>query len=120
MGSSFVSPEAARHLAIAIPGSRLELVEGDAHLYTVGDVTALAERIVAFTAGADRGGSAQLSAREAEVLQLVAEGCTNAEAAERLVLSVRTVERHLLNAYAKLGVRGRAEAIARWLSHSAA
>lgn len=116
-GDPFVSPEAARRLASCIPRARLELVEGDAHLYTVGDVTALADRIVAFTAGADRGRSAQVSDREAEVLQLVAEGCTNAEVADRLVLSVRTVERHLLNAYAKLGVRGRTEAVARWWSH---
>jgi pimeloyl-ACP methyl ester carboxylesterase/DNA-binding CsgD family transcriptional regulator len=117
-GDPFVSSEACRSLASAIPGARLELVEGEAHLYTVGDATALAQRIVAFTAGAERAGSAQLSAREGEVLELVAQGCTNAEVADRLFLSVRTVERHLLNAYAKLGVRGRTEAIARWLTHS--
>ena len=50
-----------------------------------------------------------------QVLRLVAEGCSNAAVADRLVLSVRTVERHLLNVYAKLGVRGRAEAVAHWL-----
>jgi pimeloyl-ACP methyl ester carboxylesterase len=98
-GDPFVSAEDARRLAGSIPGARLEHVEGDAHLYTVGDVRAIAERMIDFMAGADRTGSAQLSAREAEVLQLVAEGCTNAEVADRLVLSVRTVERHLLNAY---------------------
>ena len=115
-GDPFISPEDARRLAGSILGARLELVEGDAHLYTVGDVVALAERITGFTGGLERGGSAQLSPREAEVLRLVAEGCTNAEVAERLVLSVRTVERHLLNAYRKLGVRGRAEAVAHLLS----
>jgi len=116
-GGPFVSPENARHLAGSIPGAKLELLDGEAHLYTVGDVTTLAERINAFTAGADGGGrSAQLSARETQVLRLVAEGCSNAAVADRLVLSVRTVERHLLNVYAKLGVRGRAEAVAHWLS----
>ena len=50
----------------------------------------------------------RLSAREHEVLTLAADGRTNLEIAETLVLSVRTVERHLSNAYAKLGISGRA------------
>lgn len=99
-GDPFVTPEAARRLARGIPGAKLTMLDGEAHLYTVGDVTTLAEQITAFTAGADGGGrSAQLTARETEVLRLVAEGCTNAAVADRLVLSVRTVERHLLNIY---------------------
>lgn len=36
-----------------------------------------------------------ISRREAEVLQLVAEGCSNREIAQRLYLSVRTVEKHV-------------------------
>jgi len=119
LGDPFVSPEAARRLAGSIPGARLELLDGDAHVHLVGDVTALAECITEFTAGARGRPSAQLSARESEVLQLVAEGSTNAEIAERLVLSVRTVERHLLNAYIKLGVSGRTQAAARWLNNGA-
>jgi len=118
-GDPFVSAESARRLAGRIPGARLDLVDGTAHPHLVGDVTTLAERIIAFTAGERRVPSAQLSAREAEVLALVAGGCTNAEVAERLVLSVRTVERHLLNSYAKLGVRGRGEAIGYWLARDA-
>lgn len=115
-GDPFVSPEDARRLAGSINGATLEMFNGEAHLYTVGDVTVLAERIVAFTAGVAGGRrSARLSERENEVLRLVSEGCTNAEVADRLVLSVRTVERHLLNSYAKLAVRGRAEAVAHWL-----
>jgi DNA-binding NarL/FixJ family response regulator len=55
---------------------------------------------------------AGLSPREAEVLRLVADGRTNREIAAELVLSVRTVENHVLNAYAKIGAGGRAEATA--------
>ena len=48
-----------------------------------------------------------LSARELDVLTLAAEGCDNDAIAARLTLSVRTVERHLQNVYAKLGLQGR-------------
>ncbi|MGC5585051.1 alpha/beta fold hydrolase [Ornithinimicrobium sp. W1665] len=60
-----------------------------------------------------------LSAREREVLDLAAQGLDNHEIAGRLVLSVRTVERHLQNVYLKLGVGGpnaRTAAVARLLS----
>jgi len=52
-----------------------------------------------------------LSAREREVLQLVAEGYTNAGIAQRLVISVKTVEAHKEHIVQKLGVRGTAELI---------
>jgi class 3 adenylate cyclase/DNA-binding CsgD family transcriptional regulator len=50
----------------------------------------------------------ELSNRELDVLGLVAEGFGNEEIAERLHLSVRTVERHLSNIYAKLRISGKA------------
>ncbi len=52
---------------------------------------------------------AGLSPRELEIARLAAAGASNKEIADRLVLSVRTVENKLHDAYAKLGVRGRAE-----------
>ncbi|MEO6893229.1 MAG: AAA family ATPase [Ktedonobacteraceae bacterium] len=54
----------------------------------------------------------KLSAREREVLQLVAEGHTDREVADTLVLSPRTVNRHLSNIFVKLDVPGRAAAVA--------
>ena len=54
-----------------------------------------------------------LTARESEIAGLVAGGRTNREIAEQLVLSPRTIEAHLRNIYAKLGVRSRVELAAR-------
>ena len=53
-----------------------------------------------------------LSARELEVLELVAAGNTNREAAARLFISEATVKTHLLHIYEKLGVSDRAAAVA--------
>jgi pimeloyl-ACP methyl ester carboxylesterase/DNA-binding CsgD family transcriptional regulator len=52
--------------------------------------------------------AADLTQREQEILRLAAAGESNVDIAARLTLSVRTVERHLSNAYLKLGVSGRA------------
>jgi ATP/maltotriose-dependent transcriptional regulator MalT len=53
-----------------------------------------------------------LSPREIDVLCRIANGGRNREIADDLFLSVRTIERHITNLYAKLGVSSRAEAIA--------
>jgi len=54
----------------------------------------------------------RLTAREGEILELVAAGLTNAAIAERLWISPGTVKKHLDNVYAKLGVANRAAAVA--------
>jgi DNA-binding CsgD family transcriptional regulator len=54
-------------------------------------------------------GDGDLTAREREIAELVAAGRTNREVAAQLVLSERTIEAHLRNVYAKLGVRSRVE-----------
>ena len=77
------------------------------------------EKIVARRAPAprSRGGTAVsprlrasgITAREAEVLGLVAEGLTNVQVAERLFLSPRTVDTHVANLLAKAGVPSRTQ-----------
>jgi DNA-binding NarL/FixJ family response regulator len=61
---------------------------------------------------AARSDEPSLSAREVEILELVARGTTNREAAERLFISEATVKTHLIHIYAKLGVPDRASAVA--------
>ena len=53
---------------------------------------------------------AGLSAREVEVLRLVASGMTSAQVAKELFISPNTVNRHLSSIYGKLGVSSRAAA----------
>lgn len=53
-----------------------------------------------------------LSLREIEVLKLIASGCSNPEIAGQLVISEKTVKRHISNIYGKLGVKTRTQAVA--------
>lgn len=66
----------------------------------------------AASGGGASGGAAALTAREAEVLALLADGCSNAQIAARLYVSIRTAEDHVSNILAKLGVSNRTEAAA--------
>ena len=112
-------------VAAAIPGASLLLLEelgSSFHSATgrthpgvtaieefVDKLAAVQEREPAIPAGVSL---AILSPRQAEVLQLIAEGRSNKEIAEQLVLSLRTVERHVADLYTKLDIRNRAEATA--------
>lgn len=59
-----------------------------------------------------RPGDGPLTARQVEVLRLVAEGLTDQDIAGRLVISEHTVHRHMANVYARLGCSSRAAAVA--------
>jgi DNA-binding CsgD family transcriptional regulator len=58
-----------------------------------------------------------LTEREVDVLRLIVQGKSSREIAEDLILSVRTVERHISNAYFKTNSHGRAQATAYAIAH---
>ncbi|HEX5810962.1 MAG TPA: alpha/beta fold hydrolase [Pseudonocardia sp.] len=118
-----------RELAARIPGARMVPQDSDNHI-TLADEPAwpvFVDEVGAFlapdrvAAGTPAGALRSLTDREIDVLRLVGQGRDNAEVAQELALSVRTVERHLTSIYAKLGLTGRAAraaAVARLLAAS--
>lgn len=76
------------------------------------DRAAQASGLVERAAGPDLSELAPLTSREREILAALAKGRSNAEIAGELVLSERTVERHLSNIYAKLDLQNRSAAVA--------
>lgn len=97
----------------------LECAAARGALEALGAAPALArldEVVTAAEAGSPPARS-PITARETEVLRLVAAGCTNREIAETLVISEKTVERHLGNIFTKLGVANRAAATAYAYDH---
>ena len=74
-------------------------------------------RVDALTARVDRADAHGLTARELEVLRLVAAGQSNREIAGALVISEHTVARHLQNIFAKLSVSSRTAAGAYAFEH---
>jgi pimeloyl-ACP methyl ester carboxylesterase/DNA-binding CsgD family transcriptional regulator len=112
----------ARELARRVPDARLRVFEGESVAPYLEDADAVAAALEAFLdaggqSGTDRAWPDGLTRREVEVLRLLAAGQTNYEIAERLYLSVRTVERHVANIYGKIGARGRASAATYALAH---
>jgi DNA-binding CsgD family transcriptional regulator len=103
-----------RRLATLIPGARFVPLESRNHILLADEPAwpiCLAEvhRFLGDEPAAPAVAPAgDLSAREAEVMEQVAAGLPNDEIAARLGISTRTVERHLSNVYAKLGVSGKA------------
>jgi DNA-binding CsgD family transcriptional regulator len=112
-GDAAVPFEQGRLLASLIPNARLLPLESANHLLLPDDPAwpvFLSEfrEFTRATTTAPPGPIEDLSAREIEVMRLVTEGLSNEEIASRLVLSVRTVERHLSNVYVKFRVSGKA------------
>jgi len=60
---------------------------------------------------ATREGDRPITAREEEVLQLVADGCSTPEVADKLYISQKTVKNHLASIYEKLNARDRTQAV---------
>ena len=121
----------ARYLASHIAGARLVTLESENHIVLEDEPAwrAFQQAIREFfdepvshsaaTIGADTATLETLSTREREILALAARGLDNDEIAAELVLSTRTVERHLSNVYAKLDLHGksaRTAAVARLLT----
>jgi len=75
----------------------------------VRELRALGHRVRRPARDTSSGTPGPLTAREREIADLVAAGRTNREVAGQLVLSAKTIEAHLRNIYAKLGVRSRVE-----------
>ena len=115
-------------MAAGLPDSRLVPLESENHIVLDGEpawdvfqreLRAFHPRATAPPPDASGHPVGVLSARETEVLALAAAGHDNDAIAAELFLSVRTVERHLQNVYAKLGVCGRsarAAAVGRWFA----
>jgi pimeloyl-ACP methyl ester carboxylesterase/DNA-binding CsgD family transcriptional regulator len=112
-GDGAVPFEQGRLLASLIPNARLLPLDSVNHLLLPDEPAwpVLVAELSEFSGAQAAPASApieDLSAREVEVMRLVADGRSNEEIAEELVLSVRTVERHLSNVYVKLRVSGKA------------
>ncbi|MGZ4265955.1 MAG: alpha/beta fold hydrolase [Solirubrobacteraceae bacterium] len=107
--------EEGRRMASLLPDARFVTLESDNHILQEGEPAweAFLSEVRAFLGDDERASIApanlsDLSEREREVLELVADGMSNEEIAQRLFLSTRTVERHLSNVYAKLRLSGKA------------
>jgi HD-GYP domain-containing protein (c-di-GMP phosphodiesterase class II) len=96
--------------ALAPEHARARLLDEADHGRFDGDAVAAVLAAAGHRAVVRRARPGGLTRREVEVLALVAEGCSNAAIAERLVISRRTAEQHVQNVYTKIGVSSRAAA----------
>lgn len=112
--------EQSRLIAASIPGAQLTVLPGRSHLPYIGDVDTLLTTIRAFLGlpSLRRRTSMQLTDRQRQVAALVADGLTNREIGERLVIGERSAEGHVERIRIKLGVRSRAQVAAWWVATS--
>ncbi len=111
-----------RRLAAEIPDARLVPLESRNHILLEDEPAwrVFVDEVRRFLAPEAHARTVRFSSREREVVALAAQGLGNADIAAELVLSSRTVERHLQNVYARMGASGptaRAAAVAAYLSH---
>ena len=118
-GSRVLGPDVSRELVSGIPDARLLILEGASLMPFLGDVDAVVSAIEGFLAEGqgDRSRLDGLTPREVQVLRLIATGLSNREIAAELLLSERTVARHVTNIYTKIGVHSKAEATAYAFRH---
>ncbi len=125
------NPDVARRVAAGLPHGELRFLAGNAASPFAGDIDAGVDAIARFLGLGVDGERASderpppplpttVTARETEVLALLARGLSNKEIAAHLTVSVNTVERHLTNLYPKIGARGRTEATAFAIRHGLA
>lgn len=105
LGADLAAAEAWQAAAGAFAGSGLRAARGDAEAQARTHLERCEGSVLLGVL--DRGGAARLTPREREVAGMAAAGASNQEVAERLGVSVRTVENHLQRVYEKLGVDGR-------------
>jgi DNA-binding CsgD family transcriptional regulator/pimeloyl-ACP methyl ester carboxylesterase len=104
-------------VASGIPDARLVFIEGTAYSWALEHPDAVLQAIddsVCWSRPPEppRRASSPLSPREIEILRLLAQGRSSREIGNQLVLTVRTVERHISNIYRKIDAHNRAQATA--------
>jgi pimeloyl-ACP methyl ester carboxylesterase/DNA-binding CsgD family transcriptional regulator len=116
-GDRTIRLRAGEQLAALIPNAELVVLDGDAHLPWHGDMDDVLGAVAPFLGITPPVREltvkvTALSRREREVLLLVAEGLSDGDIADRLVLSPHTVHRHVANILRKFGLHSRAAAAA--------
>ena len=122
----WLPPEQGANLAGKLPNARILFTDGDVEPDQEQAIPAIIDFLKGVygpdTIGPQPRGSVTsrepLTPRQGEVLRLLSQGRTTREIAGELVLSERTVERHIADVYGKIGARNRSEATAYFLSRT--
>lgn len=115
--SEVLPVDVARNLTATIPNARMALVPGTGVIPFPDVMEQFVGEINSFLSSGPDATPDGLTRREIDVLRLLAQGRSNSDMSGELVLSVRTVARHITNIYGKIGVQNRAEATAYAIRH---